>query len=314
MAAIAVIGVMFALTGAATPAAAEDLVTNLAAANFPLSTDRQLATHDFAQSFTTGANITGYQLTSVSLVFAPGGSRKFEPVYVHLYQDNGSDRPGAHVAELTRNGVNYLGPVAGVNKYNVWRAECHAQPPHGGGCISRASSAHLNPNTTYWVYIWAGEAATLAGLSVAASTSESGATGWTLGNSVLAKPHGSTSSNYGLLAVPLKIKVEGTTNPEVLISISDATATEGTDPTMDFVVTLSQTTSGTVTVEYLTVDGTAESGSDFQAQNGTLTFQPGETSKTISVPIVDDTVNDNGETFMYRTRFLGHKFGLRGLA
>ena len=95
----------------------------------------------------------------------------------------------------------------------------------------------------------------------------------------------------------LRLKIEGTTRPAILISISDATATEGTDEAMDFVVTLSQATSGTVTVEYLTVDGTAESGSDFQAQNGTLTFQPGETSKTISVPIVDDTVNDNGETF-----------------
>ena len=36
---------------------------------------------------------------------------------------------------------------------------------------------------------------------------------------------------------------------------------------------------------------------DFTTRTGTLTFRPGETSKIISVPIIDDTVNDSGETF-----------------
>ena len=58
------------------------------------------------------------------------------------------------------------------------------------------------------------------------------------------------------------MKVEGYANPEVLISISGATATEGTDETMDFLVWLNQATSGTVTVKYSTVDVTAESPSD----------------------------------------------------
>ena len=94
------------------------------------------------------------------------------------------------------------------------------------------------------------------------------------------------------------MEVEGTTNPQVLISISDATATEGTDETMDFVVSLNRATSGTVTVEYLTLfTVSATPGVDYQDQAGTLTFQPGETSKIISVPIEDDTVNDSGETF-----------------
>ena len=38
--------------------------------------------------------------------------------------------------------------------------------------------------------------------------------------------------------MPVMLKVEGTANPDVLVSISDATATEGTDATMDFVVSL----------------------------------------------------------------------------
>ena len=93
------------------------------------------------------------------------------------------------------------------------------------------------------------------------------------------------------------MKVEGHANPEVLISVSNATATEGPGVTMDFVVSLSRATSGTVTADYLTLDGTALAFHDYQYRDGTLTFQPGETSKTVSVPIVDDAVNDSGETF-----------------
>ena len=93
------------------------------------------------------------------------------------------------------------------------------------------------------------------------------------------------------------MKVEGHANPEGLISISDATATEGVDETADFVVSLNRKSSGTVTVDYATVGVTALEGVDYTATSGTLTFNPGDTSKTISVPIIDDTVNDSGETF-----------------
>ena len=94
------------------------------------------------------------------------------------------------------------------------------------------------------------------------------------------------------------MQVEGYANPEVLISISDATATAGVDETADFVVTLNRSSSGTVTVDYLTLfTVSATPGVDYQDVNGTLTFRPGETSKIISVPIIDDTVNDSGETF-----------------
>src|SRR5438067_131884 len=38
-----------------------------------------------------------------------------------------------------------------------------------------------------------------------------------------------------------------------------------------------------VTVGYATADGTGKSGTDYQAATGTLTFAPGEVTKTISV-------------------------------
>lgn len=83
------------------------------------------------------------------------------------------------------------------------------------------------------------------------------------------------------------------------LSISDAAATEtnsGTTP-LTFTVTLSKASTGTVTVAYSTVAGTATAGVDFTATTGTLTFAAGETSKVISVAAVGDTVVEPDETF-----------------
>ena len=82
------------------------------------------------------------------------------------------------------------------------------------------------------------------------------------------------------------------------VSAADASATEGTDGTIDFEVTLNaRDDCETVTVDWATADGTATAGEDYTAANGTLTFGPGETSKMVGVVILDDTVEDSGETF-----------------
>ena len=81
------------------------------------------------------------------------------------------------------------------------------------------------------------------------------------------------------------------------LSVADAEATEGEDATLDFVVRLDGNPGSDVTVDYRTVDGTATAGSDYTETSGTLTFAPGEDAKTVPVPIADDDVEDNGETF-----------------
>jgi Calx-beta domain len=54
---------------------------------------------------------------------------------------------------------------------------------------------------------------------------------------------------------------------------------------------------GPVTVGYATVDGTAAAGSDYTAVSGTVTFDPGEATKTFTVPVTSDSVVEADESF-----------------
>ena len=85
-----------------------------------------------------------------------------------------------------------------------------------------------------------------------------------------------------------------------LLSGADARAEEGTDATLDFVVTLDRSSTGTVTVDYATSDGTATAGDDYTATSGTLTFAPGEWEKTVAVPVLDDEWDEGEETMTLR--------------
>ena len=94
--------------------------------------------------------------------------------------------------------------------------------------------------------------------------------------------------------------ISTTVRGPVALSVSDARAEEGTDETIDFAVTLSRAASGTVEVAYATADGTATAGEDYTRSGGTLSFAPGETEKTVSVPVLDDAIDEGEETFTLR--------------
>src|SRR5438445_2217153 len=83
------------------------------------------------------------------------------------------------------------------------------------------------------------------------------------------------------------------------ISINDVTVTEGDALTTDavFTVSLSNPSSQTITVNYATANGTATAGSDYVAESGTLTFAPGQTTRTIAIVVNGDTLNEPTETF-----------------
>ena len=88
------------------------------------------------------------------------------------------------------------------------------------------------------------------------------------------------------------------------ISINDVSQVEGTGGTtlFNFTVSLSHSSAQTISVNYSTssVGGTALGigiSADYLATLGSLTFLPGETSKTISVSVNADSVVEPNETF-----------------
>jgi hypothetical protein len=54
---------------------------------------------------------------------------------------------------------------------------------------------------------------------------------------------------------------------------------------------------GVVTIEYATADGSATAGQDYTATSGFLEFGPGETAKTVNVPVLNDSAIEDPETF-----------------
>jgi len=88
---------------------------------------------------------------------------------------------------------------------------------------------------------------------------------------------------------------------EPRISISDVTKAEGKKgqtTLFTFTVTLSAAYDQPVTMSFRTVNGTAKtSDNDYVAKSGTLTFAPGETTKTITIEVKGDSKKEANETF-----------------
>ena len=93
---------------------------------------------------------------------------------------------------------------------------------------------------------------------------------------------------------------------DLTFSIDDAQANETSGGSVDFIVRLNAPAPRQVTVDVATVDGDATShgnvtatslGQDFTAGTQTLTFLKGEQTKTFSVALLDDSIQERAETF-----------------
>lgn len=83
------------------------------------------------------------------------------------------------------------------------------------------------------------------------------------------------------------------------LSIGNATVTEGDDGSTGalFVVSLSNGSTETVSVQYATAAGSASAGTDFTAASGSLDFPPGASARSVPVPILADRLDEVHETF-----------------
>jgi hypothetical protein len=88
---------------------------------------------------------------------------------------------------------------------------------------------------------------------------------------------------------------------EPRVSISDVTMKEGRklqSTQFSFIITLSTAYDQPVTMSFQTANGTATtSDNDYVAKTGTLTFEAGETTKTITIVVNGDSKKEANETF-----------------
>jgi hypothetical protein len=94
---------------------------------------------------------------------------------------------------------------------------------------------------------------------------------------------------------------DGAIIPPPTLSINDVALLEGDSDTIAavFTVTLSRVSAQSVTVVAASADGSALNGSDYAAlPPTTLTFAPGETTRTVTVLVSGDTLVEPDETFV----------------
>jgi hypothetical protein len=86
------------------------------------------------------------------------------------------------------------------------------------------------------------------------------------------------------------------------LRVDEVQVTEGDGGTTNavFTVRLSGPTGQAVTVDYATADGTATAPADYTATAGSLSFPAGTTTRTVSVPVVGDLLDEADETFLLR--------------
>jgi hypothetical protein len=96
---------------------------------------------------------------------------------------------------------------------------------------------------------------------------------------------------------PTPTPTPGPNTVQFSASTASATETAGATTKVDLLVTRTGDTAAAAKVNYATSDATATDRSDYEATLGTLLFAGGETSKTVTVFIVDDAFGETPQTF-----------------
>ena len=232
------------------------------------------------QAFRTGPNLGGYELTSILLHVHDTHESRYMLINAGIYLYNGSGESGfTRVTDLIRGQLDDYA-------YNEWWAP---------------ENTYLEPDTEYYFLLDC--TAGCANDNIAqfrttySSEDDPGAEeGWDIHDHLGFRSAGDPDWKWDArLILRIEIKGRPSVGPAAL-SVADARTTEETDATLEFAVTLSQAASETVTVDYATADGTAQTGQDYTATDGTLTFAAGETQKTVSVAVLDDAHDEGEET------------------
>jgi hypothetical protein len=274
-------------------------------------------TVNYATADGTATAGSDYQATSGTLTFAPGETEK--TITVQVNGDRRAEPNETFVVNLSNptNATIADGQAVGTMMDDEPRISIApaASPSEGNtgqtpfAFTVTLSSAFDAPVTVDW--------ATADGTAAAGSDYQAA-------SGTLIIPTGETTGtitvliNGDRLAEPsetLVVTLSGSTNATIVngqatgtilddeprISITDVTRSEGKKgktTLFTFTVTLSAPYDQPVTMSFKTVNGTATtSNNDYLAKSGTLTFAPGETTKTITIEVKGDSKREANETF-----------------
>lgn len=86
---------------------------------------------------------------------------------------------------------------------------------------------------------------------------------------------------------------------EFSVSVDNATPIDKTSTSITFTISRSSNVTTPATINYSTANGSAVAGQDFSGTSGTLTFAPGETSKSVTVTILANSNIEGAENFSF---------------
>ncbi|MEO8035406.1 MAG: IPTL-CTERM sorting domain-containing protein, partial [Acidobacteriota bacterium] len=293
-----------------------------AATNFTVgSTPYSVAIGDFNGDGRSDLAVANYNSNSVSILLGDGngsfGSATnvavgTNPASVAIGDFNGDGRSDLAVANLSSNNVSILlnSATPGALSLSIGWVTVEAAGGTATITVTRTGGSDCSVTVNY---------ATADATAVAGSDYSATSGTLTFGPGVLSQsftiPILNDSINEAMetFTVTITNPTGGATllaptvatvwivddDPLPALSINNVTQAEGNSGTSNFVFTVALTgsTAQTVTVNYATANGTATAGSDYTATGGTLTFTPGVTTQTVSVPVAGDTVNETNETF-----------------
>ena len=108
----------------------------------------------------------------------------------------------------------------------------------------------------------------------------------------------SSSSDSAYQGLSSSVSLTNLDNDLPILSISaPQTVVEGQTTSVTYTVSMSAASPLAVSVAYATANGTATAGSDYTASSGSLSFAAGETNKTITINLLNDSLNESDETF-----------------
>lgn len=291
--------------------------------NIPVKLSKKLSTQATVDYSVTGGTATGggvdYTLTNGALVFSPGETTKNIQLIVN---DDSLDEPNETVNLMLSNPSNATLGSLSLFTYEILYNDAPTALPTVKFSVGTSSGIESETSIKLPVELTASSLNDVTvNYAVTGGTATGSGTDFTLASGVLTIPAGSTTKDILMTVVndtldedneTVVVTLSAQTNALLGTSVHTYTIMDNDQPSVGFVfsaifgsesltspmvVTLSAASTYEVKVDYAVTGGTATGGGvDYTLSNGTLTFAPGETTKTLPLSVIDDAVDEPDET------------------